>query len=238
MDGRSSRLRTTRVPKPWLRRLLHIRRSDEGRIHVSVRLPLAPRQRGITVHRRTGLGPAEVTTHCGIPVTSPTLTLVDLAATLPAAELEAAINEADKRDLIDPEALRAALDRMPRRPGVAALRRLLDRATLVLTDSELERRFIPIARRAGLPTPETQVWLHGFKVDFYWPALGLVVETDGLRYHRTAAQQARDRRRDQAHAAAGLTPLRFTHAQVRYKAAEVESTLRAVVSRLRRGLAA
>ncbi len=34
---------------------------------------------------------------------------------------------------------------------------------------------------------------------------------DGLRYHRTPAQQAADRRRDQAHAAAGLTPLRFTH---------------------------
>ena len=36
----------------------------------------------------------------------------------------------------------------------------------------------------------------------------LVVETDGLRYHRTPAQQSRDRRRDQAHTAAGLTPLR------------------------------
>jgi len=47
------------------------------------------------------------------------------------------------------------------------------------------------------------------------PELGLVVETDGLRYHRTPAQQARDRRRDQLHTAAGLTTLRFTHAQVR-----------------------
>ena len=46
--------------------------------------------------------------------------------------------------------------------------------------------------RAGLPKPLTQQWLHGFRVDFYWPELGLVVETDGLRYHRTAAQQARD----------------------------------------------
>ena len=62
----------------------------------------------------------------------------------------------------------------------------------------------------------TGVRLNGFKVDFYWPGLGLVVETDGLRYHRRPAQQAADRVRDQAHTAAGLTPLRFTHAQIRF----------------------
>jgi Protein of unknown function (DUF559) len=147
---------------------------------------------------------------------------------------EAAINEADKLDLVDPEALRAKLDRMPRRPGVGALRRLLDRTTLLLTDSELERRSIPIAGRAGLPAPETGIWLHGSKVDFYWPDLGLAVETDGLRYHRSPTQQARDRRRDQALTPAGLTPLRFTHAQIAFDADDVEATLRAVVMSLLR----
>jgi hypothetical protein len=145
-----------------------------------------------------------------------------------------AINEADKLDLVDPEALRAKLDRMPRRPGVGALRRLLDRTTLLLTDSELERRSIPIAGRAGLPAPETGIWLHGSKVDFYWPDLGLAVETDGLRYHRSPTQQARDRRRDQALTPAGLTPLRFTHAQIAFDADDVEATPRAVVMSLLR----
>lgn len=186
--------------------LFRIRPSGERRIHVSVPARFAPRTAGITVHRRSRLDPADITRYRGIPVTSPALTLVDLATTLSAFELEAAINETDKLDLIDPEALRARLDRMPRRPGVGTLRRLLDRTTLLLTDSELERRFVPIAVRAGLPTPATGIWLHGFKVDFYWPDLGLVVETDGLRYHRTPTQQARDRRRDQALTAAGLTP--------------------------------
>ena len=60
-----------------------------------------------------------------------------------------------------------------------------------------------------------------------------MVETDGLRYHRTPAQQAKDRVRDQAHAAAGLTPLRFTRAQVRFEPAHVRATLAAVVRRLR-----
>ena len=59
--------------------------------------------------------------------------------------------------------------------------------------------------------------VNGFRVDFSRLELGLVVETDGLRYHRTPAQQAKDRLRDQRHAAAGLTPLRFTHAQVAFE---------------------
>ncbi len=143
------------------------------------------------------------------------------------------MNEADKRDLVDPETLRSTLEEMKGQHGVAALRRVLDPRTFVLTDSELERRFIPIARAAGLSAPETGRMLNGFRVDFYWPELGLVVETDGLRYHRTPAQQTRDRRRDQVHTASGLTALRFTHAQVRFERAHVRTTLRQVARRLK-----
>lgn len=113
------------------------------------------------------------------------------------------------------------------------LRAALERRTFVLTDSALERRFVPLAREAGLGRPLTGVRLNGFKVDFYWPDLGLVVETDGLRYHRTPAQQAIDRLRDQAHTAAGLTPLRFTHAQVHHDPGHVRRTLAATAQRLR-----
>ena len=112
------------------------------------------------------------------------------------------------------------------------MRELLDRATFRLTDSELERRFLRIARAAGLPPPETQVQLNGRRVDFFWPELGLVVETDGLRYHRTAERQSNDARRDQAHVTAGLTVLRFSHAQVRYERSRVAATLKSVAARL------
>jgi Protein of unknown function (DUF559) len=139
---------------------------------------------------------------------------------------------ADKHDLTDPEELRAALPPSRGRPGVRALRQILDRRTFAPTDSELERRFLPIAWATGLPLPLTEQRLNGFKVDFYWPDLGLVVETDGLRYHRTPSQQARDRGRDQAHAATGLTCLPFTHAQVRYQADRVRATLSEVAGRL------
>jgi very-short-patch-repair endonuclease len=112
------------------------------------------------------------------------------------------------------------------------LRARLDRRTFRLTDSELERRFLALVEQAGIVPPETGVRIGGLKVDFLWRRIGLVVETDGLRYHRTAAQQTVDRRRDQRLTEAGLTLLRFTHAQVRYGAEEVERTLRSVTRRL------
>lgn len=160
-------------------------------------------------------------------------TLIDIACSLDLGRLERAVNEADRLDLIDPEALRTALDAYRGQQGVARLRELLDRRTFRLTDSELERWFLPQVRRAGLSLPLTRQRLNGFKVDFFWPDLRLVVETDGLRYHRTPAQQARDRVRDQAHLAAGFIPLRFTHWQVRYEAGHVRATLGAVAGRLK-----
>jgi hypothetical protein len=166
---------------------------EPGVIHVSLPLQLVRDRPGIRAHRRTKVLAEHVTHRDRIPVTDIACTLVDLSARVRRPTLERAVNEADRLDLLDPEALRDALVRFGPLPGVRGLRELLDRWTFRLTDSELERLLLPIARRAGLGLPETGVWLNGFKVDFYWPELGLVVETDGLRYHRTAAQQERDR---------------------------------------------
>jgi very-short-patch-repair endonuclease len=209
-----------------------IRKSHAGPVEVSVPGSARRRPRGIRVHRRSGLSDLDRRIRSGIPVTSPARTLADLSRRLHQSQLEAAINEADKLGLVDPVALRGALGGMAGQRGVSALRRLLDRQVFRLTESELERRFLRLVRKAGLPIPRTGTHLNGFRVDFYWPGLGLVVETDGLRYHRTPAQQARDRRRDQVHTEAGLTTLRFTHAQVRFEEAGVRDVLRQVAARL------
>src|SRR3954470_15785223 len=206
----------------------HSQQGEERDRGVGPGRPL-PRRRGIRVHRRTG---PEPTVHQGIPVTTPACTVIAIAPRLKGKELERAVNEADKLDLIDPETLRRALDKRPGERGVRTLRRLLDHRTFTLTDSALEQRFLPIARRAGLPRPLTQATVNGFRVDFYWPDLKLVVETDGLRYHRTPAQQAKDLVRDQKHAATEVERLRFTHAQIAFDPAHVEATLRAVARRL------
>jgi hypothetical protein len=137
------------------------------------------RRKGIVVHRRKTIGGGDVTRHHGIPVTAPICTLIDIATQLEPRLVEAAINEADQRRLTNPEQLRQALEERRGRPGVKALRELLDRHTFTLTRSELERLFLPLARKTGLSKPLTQCWVNGFEVDFFWPDLGLVVETDG-----------------------------------------------------------
>jgi hypothetical protein len=202
--------------------LWSIRRMGLGLIHVSIPASRSVSREGIRIHRRTGIEP---TVFRGIPVTSIVDTLIDIRAT------EADVIEADKRDLIHVGELRHALDAAPKRPGVAPLARLIDRHAFVYTDSDLERAFTPIAQRAGYPMGETQVWFPGIgRADFWYPTLGIVVEVDGGRYHRTPMQQTKDRRRDQAHLMAGRLPLRFTHGQIRYDPREVEAVLRAAAA--------
>ena len=195
-----------------------------------------PSGAGIHVHRVEHLPASDRRRRHDIPVTSPVRTLIDLALCLNTPELERAINEADKLGLVDPEALMRALAQRSGHRGVAAIRAILAKDTFALTDSELERSFLRLVRNAGLPTPRTQGRVNGLRVDFYWPELKLVVETDGLRYHRTRAQQSKDRIRDQRHVAAGLVALRFTHFQVAFDADQVAVVLRAVAERQRLAL--
>jgi very-short-patch-repair endonuclease len=178
------------------------------------------------------LAKSDLTIHRDIPVTSPIQRLIDLATELGPRGLERSVNEADKRDLVDPEELRNALDDHRGEPGVKLLRGLLDRHTFRLSDRELEVLFRPIAAAAGLAVPKTKVLVNGFEVDFFWSELGLIVETDGFRYHRTASTQSRDALRDQTHTAAGLTPLRFSHFQVRYEPVRVRTVLARAKRRL------
>jgi very-short-patch-repair endonuclease len=212
---------------------------DEGsEIEVTVRTASPRRRAGVRAYRRPTLADRDVTERDGIPVTGLVRTFVDLAAIQTPRLVERSVNEADRLDLIDPPTLRLELQPHRCEPGVRPLRALLDRRTFRMTRSELERLFLPIAKQVGLPLPLTKQWVNGFEVDFFWPDLGLVVETDGLRYHRTPAEQARDRLRDQAHTAAGLVNLRFTHEQVRYETDYVRSTLLAVVRRIEAGRSA
>ena len=207
--------------------LYEIRRRQSGPIHVSVPYPRAPRIRGIRVHRRSRF---ETTSRGAIPVTTIACTIIDIAPRLREPELERAINEAANRDLIDPEALRTQVGSMRDRRGSRKVIHLLDRDTFAVTDSRLEQRFLPIAKAAGLPRPETQAHREGGRVDFFWPELGLVVEADSLRFHRTPMQQRADLLRDQKHAAARLKPLRFTHWQIFHEPDHVEAVLAAVAA--------
>jgi hypothetical protein len=202
-------------------------------IDVSVRRPSEARLGGIRCHRRPSLPVGDITTRQNIPLTQPVRTFLDLTTVAGPKTVERAINEADKLDVIDADALRRALDDYPGQPGVRPLRQILDKHTFRLSDDELELFFRPIAAAAGLPTPLTKQRVNKFEVDFFWPDLGLVVETDGWRYHRTPSAQTRDALRFQRHTAAGLTPLRFSHYQVKYEPRHVRQILERTAANLR-----
>jgi very-short-patch-repair endonuclease len=194
-----------------------------GPVHVSVPSGSRPRRPGIRLHRRAEFGTTRIVK--GIPVADPVSVLIDLAADLSTEEVEDAVNEADRLDLVRTHRLRRALDEEPRRPGLGRLKAILDAQTFSRAANALERRFLAIVRDTGLPAPDTQRRLGRYRVDFFWPALGFVVETDSLRHHRTAAEQAVDLGRDQTHARAGLRTLRFTHAQVFHRPDQVREIL-------------
>jgi very-short-patch-repair endonuclease len=193
-----------------------------GPIEVTVPDDIIRRRPGIKIHQRSHLRRRFVHR---IPVGDPITVLIDLATCLPDDEVEDAVNEADRLDLIRTERLRPALDQELRRPGVGRLKRILDAQTFSRAANALERRFLAIVRDAGLPAPDTQQRLGRYRVDFFWPERGFVVETDSLRHHRTAAEQSVDLSRDQAHARRGLRTLRFSHAQVFHHPDHVQAVL-------------
>jgi hypothetical protein len=81
---------------------------------------------GVVIHQGPPLHPDDVTTHNGVPVTSPSRTLIDCAEFMTAAELRAAFARAQEIGLLDPEALRAARARVEWRPSLAMLDEVID----------------------------------------------------------------------------------------------------------------
>ena len=106
----------------------------ERGVTVSIPWPRQSCRREIRV-RCLKFGPYDRTRRNGIPLTSPARTLIDLATVAGNRRLEAAVNAADKLDLVDPETLREAAAGRPGQAGAPRLRRLLDHATFRLTDS-------------------------------------------------------------------------------------------------------
>ena len=98
------------------------------------------------------------------------------------------------------------------------------------TRSELERRFLRLCRRHRLPTPEVNVRIGPFIVDFLWRDRALIVETDGYRFHRGRSAFEGDRARDVELKLRGYEVVRFTYRQVVDEAAGVARTLRALLA--------
>jgi very-short-patch-repair endonuclease len=172
-------------------------------------------QRGIRAHRSLTLLPAAVTLRNGIPVTDVARTIADLRrmaitrgrpGLLSQRELRRAIRQAEVLGL----PLGPHPDRDP-------------------TRSDLERGFLRLCRRHGLPAPEVNVRIGNHLVDFLWRDRCLVVEADGYRYHRGRAAFEDDRARDLELRGKGFTVIRLSEAQVDGDARRVAETLAAAL---------
>jgi uncharacterized protein (DUF1697 family)/very-short-patch-repair endonuclease len=173
-----------------------IRRTNAVLIDVTATGDKGRKVRGLRIHRNR-LHLADTTLLDGIRITTPSRTLVDLAATLRTDRLlERAFDEAHILELLDHAAVAEISART--RNGRRRLRRVLATHTAgtTATASGLEEAFLALTRAANLPAPLVNHRIGRMRVDFLWPQERLVVETDGGRYHRTPTQRAADRRRD------------------------------------------
>jgi very-short-patch-repair endonuclease len=153
------------------------------------------RIKGIKTRRRRRMDPRDATRRRGIPITTVPATLVRVPSLLSFDELARAAHEAAVRHGTTPEQVEAALERRPRAPGAARLRKVL-RGDAPILLSKLERRFRARLRAAGLPLPKTNTKAGSHYVDCRWPAHKLTVELDSYRYHNSRQAWEQDRRRD------------------------------------------
>lgn len=191
---------------------------------------------GIEAHRHGSLTEGDRATVRGIPCTSVVRTLLDLAGAVPVWELRKAVAEAEVLRILDHSAVRSLIKRSRGRRGVSRLRLLLEELDPATkwTRSEMERRFLRICTRAGLPRPEVNVSLDvgdgHLRPDFLWRPAGLILEADGRRYHDTPSAFLNDRRREQRFQLAGWRVSHCTWAQIHLEPRLLAETIRRLLA--------
>ena len=170
----------------------------------------------------------------GIPCTTTTQTLLDLASTADPKLVHRSLAQLDYERKLNARAIRDACGRG--RPGSAKLLTALNSyiPQLAHTKSDLEDEYLYVCQRFNIPLPEVNTHIHGEEVDCHWPDLGLVAELDGGRNHSSASQRHRDQRKALKLRAHGLTVVRYTEDQVFNNPAQVAGDTLAQLEQLRK----
>jgi very-short-patch-repair endonuclease len=170
---------------------------------------------GIRVHKTRTLEPGDVTDIDGLPLTTATRTIIDLADQLTPHRLERVLHRAEILRILDVAAIHARLAALPGRRSRTLLQALESLGSgVAVTRSELEERFLALVARYGLPRPRVNATVAGYEVDFYWPEHRLIVETDGASTHLTPTAFEQDRARDAHLTALGYRVIRVTWRQM------------------------
>jgi very-short-patch-repair endonuclease len=213
-----------------------------GFVDVSVRPDRQPCLRPPAILHRIGdLHPELAVERAGMTVTDPIRTVIDLGLVLPKWAVSDALSRGLTTRLFDVaavERLRDALGRQGRN-GTGVIRMVIDERLLAAVPEEslLEKRFMTLIRRSGLPVPSFQheVWQGGrfmARVDAAYPSLRLAIEVDGYDPHSSPAAFQRDRTRQNRLVALGWTVLRFTWHDVVREPGSVAAAIRGELSRL------
>jgi len=160
------------------------------RPEVTTRRTLTLGKRSRTHVYSGGLAEHEITNWYGTAVTTPSRTLVDLGR----HDRRDAIMAADaalREDLVTRSDLDAALASAV---GWPYSRRAA--AVLALADPRAESPLESLVRLAlhddGFPPPELQFIIGPYRVDFYWPKYGMVLEADGRVKYDVATRRKDD----------------------------------------------
>jgi len=178
---------------------------------------------GIRWHRVRLPDADEVEVRDGIPCTTVSRTLVDMAGWTGWSSMRRLVEQAAILRMLDVEEIDRVLAQARRR-GAPRLRTILapwrqTREQQPLLRSRLEARLLPLLIEEGLPAPRCNVKLRFegrlLEIDLFWEEQRLAIETDGEETHGTQIAFQRDRWRDQLLVAAGYRTARVTWAQVR-----------------------
>jgi predicted transcriptional regulator of viral defense system len=209
--------------------LWRIRSRAGGSIDVTAqrRLRLRP---GVETYQRT-LPADEVTVRCGIPVTTVSRTLFDLASAAGPHEARRAMHEAEFLRLSDARSLDDLVYRHAGERGAGVIRKIIEdeHIGLAVTRSQLEDRFLAFLDARDLPRPEVNVLVQGVEVDCLWREQRVIVELDGHASHATRATFESDRTRDRRLTVAGLRTIRVTWRHLHQDADGLASDLRALL---------
>jgi hypothetical protein len=172
---------------------------------------------GVDVHYSRRLGPLDIVTFHGIPVTNVARLLVDLTDVLIAEELTNVIHEAAFRGMLHLGATQRAMERAN---GCHNLHVLDEAIDLYLNGSaglksRGERAFLALMQAAGIAKPLVNTKVGGLEVDFHWPDRRRIVEVDGPPHERPSAKRV-DARRDARLGAAGWTVLRIRETELEH----------------------
>jgi Transcriptional regulator, AbiEi antitoxin/Protein of unknown function (DUF559) len=190
-----------------------------------VTAPRGRQRQSIAIHE-CGLHPDERTSLDLIPVTTVARVLLDLAEVVDMRTLKWAFEEADRRGLVESQALEGVYACGLGRRGLKPFRRVIEETRMPDSCSPLEDRVLELCHDYDLPMPKTNVTVLDREVDALWPEQKLMVEADSFEFHRHRKAFEEDRARDAAMQVAGYRVVRLTHRRLKREPAKVAAELR------------